>query len=365
MTDNATQSDAMTNPGLSPDAAADALFSGNAGEEGSDLFFENNRVDEAPQADVQTRGGKRIQNEDDADADEDAADEAVQAEDGDANEGDADAAAEGEEGDEAEGAEDASVVELTIDGEAREVPLDDLADAYIARQRGELEYDAKVQELNLQAQQVVNEHVQQVTGVRQQLVMQLQQMQQAQAANRPQPPDISLLDSSNPNYDPDGYTRQRALYEQAADAERQVQYQIEAQQAQMQAENEAQMNQLRTSQYNELVTQWPEWSDSKTRNEFLSNVQSEFGFNENEVGNIYDHRFYLLARDAIAHRKAARSGEKVAKPRVRAAQAPRLRKGAPDGKRQANKMDRQKAVQQVRKAQRLEDIAETFQNFID
>lgn len=365
MADGTIQTDVMNNPGLSPDAAADALFGGDAGAEGSDLFFENNRVDEAPEADSATRGGKRIQNEEDADAEEDTADEAVDAEDGDADEGDAETVDEGEEGDKAEGADDASVVELTIDGEARDVPLDELADAYIAQQRGELEYDAKVQELNLQAQQVVNEHVQQVTGVRQQLVMQLQQMQQAQSASRPNPPDISLLDNTNPNYDPDGYTRQRALYEQAVDSERQVQHQIEAQQAQMQAENEAQMQSLRTSQYNELVQQWPEWSDSKTRNEFLSDVQSEFGFAENEVGNIYDHRFYLLARDAIAHRRAARSGDKPVKPRVKAAQAPRLRKGATENKRAKNQMNREQAIKQVRKAQRLEDIAETFQNFIE
>lgn len=365
--------DLAHSPGMTPDAAADAIESGA----GLGLFDEAS-ADAGGQ--TQTRSGKPVSDRpwnegeqdyepqevsdslvedgaDGADDEQEASDDEAKA----AESGDDDDEAEGEGGENTSEADD-DIVEITIDGQTRQVPLNELAQAYTSKQKGELDFEARVNDLTNQAQNLVSQHIQQVSGVRAQLVQQLQQLQQYQASRMPSPPDPSLADPQSPNYDPDKYTHQLAMYQKADGENRALQHHIQAQQAQMQQEQQATLETMRTTQRTALMQKWPEWNDPAVRQQFLSDVQAEYGFSDEEVGSIYDHRFYLLARDAVAARKAQKAGEKpvkriqkTAKPAGKPAQA---KANAGKGK------GRQDALQRVRRTSRLEDIAAAFEDHL-
>jgi hypothetical protein len=368
----------MNSPGFSPEAAADAveggagmgLFDGDAG-----------LVDAGGSEEVQTtRGGKPISDRpwnEEADGDyepQEVSDSLIEEDKGEApkvddedgeqeeeaaNDGD-EPNSENEEGDEGSGSDD--LVELTIDGEKRQVPLNELADAYTSKQKGELDFEARVSDLTNQAQNVVSQHIQQVTGVRNQLVQQLQQLQQYQQSNMPSPPDPRLANPNDPNYDPDKYVHQQATYQQAQQQNQAIQQHIAQQQAQMQQEQSATLEAMRTTQRTALQQKWPEWADAGVRQQFLSDVQAEYGFSDEEVASIYDHRFYLLARDAIASRKATKAASKPVK---RVTRQPDV-KGRPNQAKGNNPKakSRQDALKRVRRSGRLEDIAASFEDHL-
>lgn len=353
-------------PGFSPDSAADAIAEGA----GLGLFDDSeNFVDDAPadtgqSAQDDTPVSDRPWNEDaDGEDPQNVEDNTLVEDDKRASdEGEGVDQTEDEAGQSGEEGEQ-ELVELTIDGEQRQVPLEELTNAYAAQQKGELDFEAKVASLTNEAQNVVSQHIQQVNQVRAMLVQELTQLQQYQAQRMPSPPDPSLADPSSPNYDPDKYTHQLATYQKADGENRALQQAIRQQSSQMQQEQQATLEAMRSTQRTELMQKWPEWQDPAVRQQFLSDVQSEYGFSDEEVGSIYDHRFYILARDAIATRKASKASQVPAK-RVKKTATPAGKANQAKATTSAQSKSRAEALKRVRRSSRLEDIASSFEDYL-
>lgn len=119
-------------------------------------------------------------------------------------------------------------------------------------------------------------------------------------AHLPQPPDPNLAYS-----DPFAYVQQKAAYEEKAGelqrliaAKQHHQEQVSNQERQVQfeaARNEAEA----------LVVAMPELKDPAKLQSFtaeLSKGLQHYGIKPEEIGQVMDHRLFLMARDALAHR---------------------------------------------------------------
>ena len=184
-----------------------------------------------------------------------------------------------------------------------------------------------------------------------QAVMAERQQHQAQLAQVTQALGVQLQEQSRIDWqellenNPQEYLKQRHLFEQ-----RQAALQV-AQRAQQQAHAQAQQEQAQQSQqrlqseHQALLDKLPEWKDADKAKAEQTKVRDYLlaqGFNDNEVGNVADHRAVLLARKAMLfdelQAKAAANAEKVKNLPAPKALVPGAREVSPtDGRTRAMK----------------------------
>lgn len=132
--------------------------------------------------------------------------------------------------------------------------------------------------------------------------------------NAPKPPPLDMLNPQHPSYDPDGYHRmateaqkREAETKAAREQERSVRQQAEAAQAEIDS--------LHLSREQAKVHEfWPELKTEAGADEAVKAVQKHYGLTRDEINGIADHRFFKMAKDAIAyHASKAREAEAVKK----------------------------------------------------
>jgi hypothetical protein len=214
---------------------------------------------------------------------------------------------------ETEGSDEDPVFEVTLPGgETSEIPLSELAAGYSRLQ----DYKAKTSELAQQkrefeeARQTELARVQQTQGQLQQVLEHYQSMNPVG-----NPPPISMLDPNSQEYNPDKYHLEKANYEKRLGEYYQSSQQL--QQARQQAEAiEAQRLATTTqAEKDKLKEAWPEFYDQtkapEVRSEFLNGLKQHYGIDPKTVETVLDHRFYVMARDAIAYRAVKKDAPQV------------------------------------------------------
>lgn len=115
--------------------------------------------------------------------------------------------------------------------------------------------------------------------------------------------------------DPVEYTVQRQAYQERNEQIAQALQQIQHQGTQMQ-------QQRRKEEMQRLVEAIPEWKDQNTFQEesrkLVTGLQTHYGIPEQITRSIDDHKFFLLARDALRHRELQSKKPEVTK-KVKAA----------------------------------------------
>lgn len=119
-------------------------------------------------------------------------------------------------------------------------------------------------------------------------------------------------------------------------------------------------NEYLQEQHNLLVDRLPTWKDSTVRNAETSKVTeylTDLGFKPEEIGNIKDHRYILMARDAMAGKKTA-SAIDIAKKKVK--KIPKLVK--PNARQNVNQsQERVKKLEaKARKTGHVDDVAQAL-----
>ena len=215
---------------------------------------------------------------------------------------------ESEEDDEEEGedesADDAESYEVKIDGETVKVPLDELKAGYSRTQ----DYTRKTQELAKER----SEQLQHLEGVRSQYVERLEMAEQFLQSSLPQRPSDQLRKENPGEY--------AAQMEEWRDHVGQIQtVQSERQRAvQEQQQQWAAQEQVRLAEEQQrLVTAVPEWKDDSARQKGLTELQTylqnEYGYSEQELAGVDDHRALLIAKKAAAYDKMMSEGGKKLK----------------------------------------------------
>ena len=123
----------------------------------------------------------------------------------------------------------------------------------------------------------------------------------------PQAPDRGLLDRNSANYDPITYSALKAEYDDRIAVLTQLQQLSQADQERLTNQQTEQQKELRNKEANRLLQVMPELEKPETYKKFWSDAvetMSEYGFSQQELDGITDHRFYIAMRDLAAYRRA-------------------------------------------------------------
>lgn len=308
------------------DSVADSLIMGNEGEE--------NPTDE-----------------DLLDQPEEESNEAGPEDDGEDLDDTADDESDDQDEDEAEEAEDAGQQELytvKVDGEEREVTLDDLkrsfsGQAYI--QKGMQEAAEAKKEAEGVYQALLNE--------RQQLSNLLYQAQSGQIAQPPMPPSRELF-----NNDPIGYMEAKLSYDEALQNYQNQQYQIQQVTEQQNYQMQIAQQQYLQGEMQRLAQAIPEFSDAKTASklkEDLVQFGSKLGYSEAELSEVMDHRAILVLQKAMKYDQLVEGKSKATQKASNA--RPMVKPGTKKTGRTGAAKQRQNAQARMKKTGSIDDVA--------
>lgn len=246
----------------------------------------------------------------------------------------------------------ARTVKVKVDGEEREVPLDDVVATYQKESAASKRFE-EAAKLRREADEVA----QRVNGERQQLSQAVEAFIQRAQMFGPKEPSIELLQA-----DPIKYLEQQAEYaktqKQLQEAEAARAYLNQQQQAEARQE---QMRRLDAEQQN-LLKALPHWSDeAKATKEkaMVSKHLQDLGFAPEQIASVSDHRLVLMARESALYRELISKAKDTAKavqkapPRV---ERPGVAGTALDG--------RTAAMQRLQRSGRVEDAAEVFKSLL-
>lgn len=121
------------------------------------------------------------------------------------------------------------------------------------------------------------------------------------AAHLPQPPDPSLLDS-----DPIGYMQQKVDYDSRVELLQRMAAAKQHADIERRRESEAMFGQRIQGEMHNLVKAIPELRDRTKLNQFNADLVKgieRYGFTAQDLGQVYDHRLILLAKDAMAYQR--------------------------------------------------------------
>lgn len=291
---------------------------------------------EATSEDEATDEGTEEAQSEDTEAEDDDEAEEVEASDDD----------EDEPTEEDDGEEQPDLITVKVDGEEKQVTLDDLKRAYSGQgyiQKGMEEAAAKRKE----AEQLYS----QLEAQRDQFLQAYRQMQETGLKAPPTPPDQTLIDS-----DPIGYMQDKARYDAEMQQYQQQQMQLQQMQAQQsQAQEQARAMYLE-EQRQKLTQLIPEFGDAEKAPEFQRKLAetavNAYGITKEELAGIVDARHVQILADAAKWREL-QSGKAVKK------KQPEPKKSVkPMGRRKPSKsLEREKARQAAKKSGRLEDFA--------
>lgn len=246
----------------------------------------------------------------------------------------------------------ARTVKVKIDGEERDVPIDEVVTAYQKDSAAAKRFEEAAR-LRREADDIAGK----VSTERQHLAQALEVFTERLNRFGPKEPDISLLQT-----DPVEYLRQQAEHQQAT---RQLQ-EAEAAKAYLarQQQQEAQQMQARMleAEMQNLMKALPHWSDQSKAEKEKSMVAGHLkalGFPPEQIAQINDHRLVVLARESALYREIMNKAKDTAK---QVAKAPaRVERPGVAG---TNLDGRTAAMQRLARTGRVEDAAEVFKGLI-
>lgn len=204
--------------------------------------------------------------------------------------------------------------EVTLPGgETAEVPLSELAAGYSRLQ----DYKAKTAEVAEmrrtfeQERQTELAKVQETQGQLRQVLEQYLQMNPVG-----QPPSRTMLDRNSMDYDPDRYHLEKDEFDRKVAGYYQTQQQLQRIQQENERIEAEQRQTVTRTEMEKLKAAWPEFYDEakapEVRNHFLTGLKQYFGIDAETVSTVLDHRFYLMAKAAIAMAEVKSEAPKVA-----------------------------------------------------
>jgi len=236
---------------------------------------------------------------------------------------------------------------VKVDGKEEQVTLEDLQRGY----SGQKYVQSKMQEAAAQRKQA-EEVYSALLAERQQLVDMYQQMQQGQFLTKPNPPSEELLAE-----DPIGYIEEKARYDKAVEEYNQQQGKMGEIMQQSEQARERAVQAYLQQEMQSLANVIPEFGDaqkaSKLKNKLIDGGQNHYGYSQEEIGQIMDHRAIRVLNDAIKYREIV-AGKSKAEAKAKGAK-PVIKPGAKKNVNPSRKaMERQRA--KFKKSGRIEDV---------
>lgn len=242
---------------------------------------------------------------------------------------------------------------VKVDGREEQVTLEDLQRGYSGQkyvQKGMQEAAAQKK----QAEEVYSA----LLAERQQLVDMYQQMQQGQFLTKPNPPSEELLSN-----DPIGYIEEKARYDKAVEEYNQQQSKMGEIMQQSEQARERAVQAYLQQEMQSLANVIPEFGDaqkaSKLKGKLIDGGQNYYGYSQEEIGQIMDHRAIRVLNDAIKYREIV-AGKSKAEAKAKGAK-PVIKPGAKKAQNPSRKLrDKQKA--KFKTSGRIEDALSLIVN---
>lgn len=209
---------------------------------------------------------------------------------------------------------------VKVDGKEEQVTLEDLKRGY----SGQKYVQKGMQEVAANRKQT-EEVYSALLAERQQLVEMYQQMQQGQFLSKPTPPSDDLLSD-----DPIGYIEQKARYDKAMEQYNQQQGKMSQIMQQSEQARERAVQAYLQQEMQSLANVIPDFGDAqkatKLKGKLLDGGQNFYGYTEEEIGSIMDHRAIRVLNDAIKYREIV-AGKSKAEQKAKGAK-PVIKPGA-------------------------------------
>jgi len=254
---------------------------------------------------------------------------------------------------------------VTVNGEEREVSLDELLNGY-SRQS---DYTRKTQELSQERKQMeslgqrYNSEVAQIQSERQQYMMNLQQIIESATGDLQQ---FSTVDwASLKESDPIEYVTKKEEFRESQEKIQAIQYQHEAARQRHVSEEETLKKTVVREEHKKLVESMPEWGDPEAQKKLASDIKSygiEQGFSGEELASLVDHRSVIVLLKALKYDQMQNADVKSKKiknkPKV-------IRAGKGKSTSDSVKSKRTAQMKRLRGTGHLDDASALLEDFID
>lgn len=203
-------------------------------------------------------------------------------------------------------------VTIEVDGKTVELTKAELADAYKSGLR-QSDYTKKTMEVSEQRKAAEAE----ITKARQERETYAQNLQQQTALLSAVLQEQNKIDWQQLlDTDPVEYLKQQHLFQQRQAALTQAQSEQQKVWQLQQAEQAENVQKFLSQQQEELLAKLPDWKDeskAKAEKSALRDYLKETGFNDNEVGQVQDHRHVIIARKAMLYDQMMAKAKAAAK----------------------------------------------------
>lgn len=242
----------------------------------------------------------------------------------------------------------AKTLRVKVDGEEREVPVDEI----VARYQKEASAEKRFEEA-ARLRKEAEESSTRINTERGQLQQAVNTFLERAQAFGPRPPDASLLDEN-----PVEYLRQERQFQQFQAQVQQAQAAKAYLDQQQRQEREQHMQQRMQTEAEQLLKAIPHWSDEKKATAEKAMVLKHLeglGYGKDELNSVNDHRLVVMARESALYRqlmsKAKEVPKQVAKAPVKV-ERPGVQASPNDGRTQA--------MQRLSRSGKVEDAAAIF-----
>jgi DNA repair exonuclease SbcCD ATPase subunit len=245
-----------------------------------------------------------------------------------------------------------STYKVKVAGQELDVTLDELRNGYSR----DADYRQKTEELSQQRKQFQSESEKQRQDYSQKLNELNQRLSAAQVDLNAEinSADLDRLYDEDPT--------------EAARVERKLKKKQDAlnqslQQAQ--AEQKEQFSSFLQDQQRKLVSKIPEFSDPAKASTLKANMKStlnNYGFNDQEVAQVYDHRIVMLVNDAMKYRSMQNSKPNIAKKITKPGKS--FSSGVKQGKSEANLKLRREKFSRLKKTGSMKAAQDVFLDMI-
>ena len=245
-----------------------------------------------------------------------------------------------------------STYKVKVAGQELDVTLDELRNGYSR----DADYRQKTEELSHQRKQFQSESEKQRQDYSQKLNELNQKLSAAQVDLNAEinSADLDKLYEEDPT--------------EAARVERKLKKKQDAlnqslQQAQ--AEQKEQFSSFLQDQQRKLVSKMPEFSDPAKASNLKANMKStlnNYGFNDQEVAQVYDHRIVMLVNDAMKYRSMQNSKPNIAKKITKPSKP--FSSGVKQGKSEANLKLRREKFSRLKKSGSMKAAQDVFLDMI-
>ena len=248
--------------------------------------------------------------------------------------------------------EDSPSYTVKVNGQELDVTLDELRNGYSR----DADYRQKTEELSHQRKQFQSESEKQRQDYSQKLNELNQRLSAAQVDLNAEinSADLDRLYDEDPT--------------EAARVERKLKKKQDALNQsiqQTQAEQKEQFSSFLQDQQRKLVSKMPEFSDPAKASTLKANMKStlnNYGFNDQEVAQVYDHRIVMLVNDAMKYRSMQNSKPNIAKKITKPSKP--FSSGVKQGKSEANLKLRREKFSRLKKSGSMKAAQDVFLDMI-